>query len=345
MIYPRLSELPDLLTERLVSSRPHPHLPLRIYNYTAKAQFMPPAQWTPAMTECRGLILGPNGEVVARPFRKFWNLDQVLGQVPPGDFEVWEKMDGWLGIVCYYAGERVVSTRGSFESQICPWLRSYFDSKHPHFYPEPGIAYCFEIIHPETRIVVDYHGAKHVSLLAVLDEEGRDVPRAFDLCTRFAKPRRYGGLDFAAINGDPRFADQEGFVCVWPSGFRAKVKLDEYKRLHRLITNCSNRAIWDLLRTGSDLKELRERVPADFAAWFRAQARVLKDHYAVTLNQARLDWDLAPKNVPRREFAEWAKAQAYPGLLFRMLDRKPVEDMIWKLIEPKWERPFRTEGE
>ena len=113
--YPHFDELPALVESKVVSKRPHPKLPLFIYNYTVRAQETPRTQWTDAMCDCRGLILDHEGFIIGRPFRKFWNYEQVLDEIPPEPFTVWEKLDGSLGIVCSYAGVRVVATRGSFE--------------------------------------------------------------------------------------------------------------------------------------------------------------------------------------------------------------------------------------
>lgn len=71
MRYQLYSDLEDLLARKLISKRPHPKLPLYIYNYTASAQSLSIAEWTPALCDCRGLILDEAGEIVGRPFKKF----------------------------------------------------------------------------------------------------------------------------------------------------------------------------------------------------------------------------------------------------------------------------------
>jgi hypothetical protein len=41
----------------------------------------------------------------------------------------------------------------------------------------------------------------------------------------------------------------------------------------------------------------------------------------------------------------WAKEQPNSGLLFSLLDGKPIDDTVWRLIEPKWAPRFRNEPE
>lgn len=304
---------------------------------------MPLSEWTEAMKDCRGLILDDAGEIVGRPFRKFWNMEQVADQIPPEPFQVWEKLDGSLGIVCAYAGERIVATRGSFESDQAIWFKRWLDAKYSDFTPS-GETWLFEILYPENRIVVDYGDRKEAVLLSVMSPDGVDLPGLFERCARFRRAKRFDGMTaFDAINTDPKFAGQEGFVVQWQSGFRAKVKLEEYKRLHRLITQCSTRTIWEMLRAGSGVQELLDRVPEEFGAWVREQVSALNSDWHDTFSGALTAFANSPCREPRKDFAEWAKKQQNCGLLFSLLDSKDIKDSVWKLVEPKWATPFRKD--
>ena len=67
-------KLMQQIADGMVKEQVHPSLPLRILNYTPKAQFTPEA-WNEVTDKCRGLIFdSQTGEIVARPFSKFWNL-------------------------------------------------------------------------------------------------------------------------------------------------------------------------------------------------------------------------------------------------------------------------------
>lgn len=349
MTYPLLAELEALVVEKLVSKRPHPTLPLFIYNYSATAQFKPIAEWTEALCDARGLILDHQGNVIGRPFRKFWNYEQVLDRIPAGEnFQVWEKLDGSLGIVCFYRGQRVVSSRGSFESDQARWANAFMEANHADFQPaRERMTYLFEIVYPANRIVVDYGSRAELILLAVMDNIGFDLDGAFEDEARFPKARRFDGLtDFSIVNTDPLFQGQEGFVVRWESGMRAKIKADEYKRLHRLITRCSTRTIWELLRTGKGVSEVIERVPAEFQEWVNAQTTELNGAFERISLAAMNAFNETPGRYPtRKDFAEWAKTQPNPSLLFSLLDGRDISDSVWKLVEPRWASPFRKEPE
>ena len=348
MKYTHLTQLEVLVAERLVSKRPHPTLPLYVYNYTAAAQCLPMVEWGEALRDARGLILDDGGYVVGRPFKKFWNYETVLAEIPTEPFTVWEKVDGSLGVVCEYDGCLVVATRGSFESEQALWAGRQLDKVgwRPGL---GGFTWLFELVFPANRIVVDYGDVEEMVLLAVLQTEtGRDADEVFYGTRGFRQAKRYDGMSVEALKeleGHPEHVGAEGFVVRWsPSGFRAKVKFDEYKRLHRLITQVSSRTIWELLRGGKDTQELLDRVPGEFEGWVRGQIEGLEVAFETIKREADAAFLVRPRGMSRKEFAEWAKGCPFgadPGLLFALLDEKPVEDRVWRMVEPRWVTPFR----
>lgn len=348
-VYPLLADITSLLEQKLVSRRPHPSLPLFIFNYTASAQGLPISQWSTALQDCRGLILDEHGVVIGRGFKKFWSYAQVLDQIPNEPFDVLEKLDGSLVIVCNYNGQRIIATRGSFESDQAKWASKWFAKHHPDFLPTPGVSWLFEGIFPANRIVVDYGDTEECVLLDVLDTSAVSIdsePCAFS----FRNAHRYDGItDFNDIDSNPALAGQEGFVVRYQSGLRCKIKLEEYKRLHRLITQCSTRTIWELLKTGKNIDELMERVPDDFRMWVMTTGTELLNAYSVINLNAVEHYVKLPSGSTRKEFAiETTKLPApFPQLMFAYLDKRYVsfQEIIWKFIEPKWATPFRKEPE
>ena len=92
----------------------HRTLPLSIWNYTPEVQYG--QLWDEVTLQCRGLVTDKEGNVVAYPFKKFFNIEENK-HTPTENFEVYEKMDGSLGILFFYEGKWVVATRGSFTSE------------------------------------------------------------------------------------------------------------------------------------------------------------------------------------------------------------------------------------
>src|ERR1035441_5320121 len=75
--------LDALVADGWLRSQRHPHADLWIYNYTEKTQYE--SHWTPETLVCRGLILDQVGNVVARPFSKFFNY----GSPQAANLESW----------------------------------------------------------------------------------------------------------------------------------------------------------------------------------------------------------------------------------------------------------------
>ena len=139
-------------SEGLVFSQKHPTLPLTIWNYSDKVQYE--GLWNETLLQCRGLVTDDEGNVVALPFKKFFNLEENK-HTPTSKFDVYDKMDGSLGILFNYKGEWVFATRGSFTSDQSVKgleLLSKYDYQKLH----NGYTYLFEIIYGQNRIVVKY---------------------------------------------------------------------------------------------------------------------------------------------------------------------------------------------
>ena len=135
----------------------HPTEELYIYNYTQKAQF--DRVWNEITLTCRGLILDENYKIIARPFAKFFNLGEYENQeIRNLKFDVFEKIDGSLGILYFHKNEAFMASRGSFNSDQSIKANELLNSKYSDCLEklDQTKTYLFEIIYPENRIVLDY---------------------------------------------------------------------------------------------------------------------------------------------------------------------------------------------
>lgn len=113
---------------------------LLLFSYTDKAQYA--GRWNPFERMSRGLIINRvTGEIVARPFDKFFNWGE-RGQVTDMPIvSVTEKVDGSLVISRRdESGNIVFSTRGSFDSEqarwATKWLHQSYASSHFQYWPD-----------------------------------------------------------------------------------------------------------------------------------------------------------------------------------------------------------------
>jgi RNA ligase len=336
--------LPEMLREGYVCVQKHPAAPLFIYNYTPRAQYE--RVWNEVTLQCRGLILDATGAVVARPFRKFFNLEEVK-DLPAEPFEVYEKLDGSLGILYWLDDEAYIATRGSFASDQSRRANQVLQARYRHVLPRLDRAhtYLFEIIYPENRIVVNYGGREDLVLLAVVDTAtGAELPLP---AVGFPVVERYDGLTDLATIREKAADNKEGFVIKFAGGYRVKVKFAEYVRLHHILTRVSSKHIWEYLRTERPMDELIEQVPDEFYQWVRSTESRLKAQYETLEREARAQYDGLRRQLgddfSRKDFAALATRCPHPPLLFALLDGKDLRDRIWKMIEPAHDKPFRND--
>ena len=349
----------QLIKDGYISERKHPSVDYYIYNYTSKAQYQ--KQWEEDTLNCRGLILDGKGNVIARPFSKFFNYEEYteesnLGALPNyKSFEVTEKLDGSLGILYNMPdGEYRIATRGSFESEQSKVATEIFRNKiKGSLILDQEITFLFEIIYPSNRIVVDYGDTKDLILLAgIYKMTGKEVSykelERLSIILGCPVVKKYHGIkDFTTIKKDLVRDNAEGFVVQFDTGLRVKLKFEEYVRLHRIVTGLNSKSIWDLLRRGEDLEELLHLVPDEFYDW----AEKIKTDFENNYNSIEHSCDVIVKGCKfkdRKEVAQYflkKEHKMYSGILFTMYDNKSYKESIWKMLKPAYAKPFQEARE
>ncbi|MET8752053.1 RNA ligase [Streptomyces sp. NPDC004667] len=376
-----------------VTRKPHPELPLSIYTYTRTAQYE--QIWNRVTTRCRGLVADDTtGAVVALPLPKFFNVGEheqgrpYAPALPDEPFEVYDKVDGSLAVVFHYADHWRVASKGSFISAQATWGQRRLDTRDTAALV-PGVTYLAEILYPQNRIVVDYGDRRDLVLLAAYGPDGTEVP----LAEAAAHWRDIGSVvtvwpamplaellaltEANALPGGERASgtDAEGFVLRFASGVRAKAKLGEYVRLHRLLTRVTERDIWrshgvqrfaalpakqlaqglnctvaDIEACGGKpLDELLQQVPDEFDAWVRAVIDRLEEE--AVRREREIDGAFAAvahlagdRGAFARAVREVPDAALRPALFLR-LDGRSTELVSWRAVRPETSDPYTTDEE
>lgn len=331
----------QLVDEGYIKALRHPSAPLTIYNYSVKTQY--DWHWTAETKACRGLIVNDQGQIVARPFEKFFSVEQLQDTpLPLEPFEVFEKLDGSLGVSYWPDGQPAIATRGSFVSEQARKATEILRGRYGSANLYPSLTYLFEIIYPANRVVIDYGGTEDLFLLAVIDTaSGRELPLCDFADLGFPIVKRYDGLkEFSALKRLEQ-TNQEGFVVRFESGFRVKIKFEEYKRLHKLITGVNPRHIWEEMRAGRSLDALIERVPDEYFQWVKnVEHGLLNDYRAI---EARVKLEYRDGFATRKDAALYYQKCTYPSLLFAKMDGKDYSDYIWRMIRPEAAATFRCD--
>jgi RNA ligase len=332
-----LNILNKYISDGLVVKNDHPTLSISIYNYSRTCQYE--NNWDEITKACRGLILDQEGNVVAKGFDKFFNIEEhKTEEIPNEPFEVFEKLDGSLGILFWYQGKWIIATKGSFTSDQA--VRAKEILKKYNFEPIPkGYTTLVEIIYPENRIVCGYGDEESLVVLSMINNSsGKELDYTSLLYisdeTRMPVVKKYDAINDYKTLKSLISKDREGYVIRFRNGFRMKIKGEEYVRLHRILTGFSNVDIWEYLKDGKNIDELLDKVPDEFDKWVRTTIKDLRySKMSIQENAGKL-YDNFIENLsghprygelpPKKEIAEWVMMQEElirPNI-FRMLDKK-----------------------
>lgn len=209
----------------------HPCTNLYIYNYTEKCKRE--QVWNEVTMWCRGLIVNKNGNIAVRQLKKFFEYHQLYPECRPTykDFEVSEKIDGFLGITYWIDGCPYISTRDSFCSYPAQCGTSLLYSKYPEEIGKmnPMYSYLFEIVFPNDYLVLDYGNMEELFLIDIIENQtGKSVlgihePLSFPIIRQYDS--KYGLEHYLSINKK----NKEGFVVKFADGNRIKIKFPWFK--------------------------------------------------------------------------------------------------------------------
>jgi len=222
---------------------------LTLYNYTT--QCVMKGNWNYHTRCARGLILDDRGQYIARPFQKFFTLNEgektYLKNLPDVTAEIATKYDGSL-VIIFQNPERVAGgrsddkgawdavTRGSWDNEQIRFARRWLQENGKKL--KSGCTYCFELIAPWNQIVIPYDEEKMI-LLGWVDQWG--LESTYAEAAEYAEEHDLEPVEFfegriedVALLRIP--FDLEGYVARFPSGLRVKMKAPHYEERHQELT-------------------------------------------------------------------------------------------------------------
>lgn len=338
-----ITEIERLIEEGFIRRNKHPSFDLYIYNYTAKTQYE--NYWNTETLQCRGLIANGKGKIVARPFIKFFNIEQMSETLLSNSFKVFEKLDGSLGILYFHHNIPYIATRGSFVGAQAIEANNMLHTIYKNSIQllDKNFTYLFEIIYPENQVVVNYGDTKSLTLLAVIETKtGKDLPLNNFNNLGFPIAKEYEHLKQIKHIINLNEVNKEGFVLLFDNGVRAKFKFDQYVKLHSLISEMTSKKIWEMVKGNISFDQFIDKVPDELFKWVQDKIQFFKDEYNRIDKGVEIEFKRIMDLVPSKERKELAKhivQYEYPQILFAKLDNKDFSKYIWKILEPPHEIP------
>ena len=329
---------------------------LVLYNYTPRCMFE--QNWNAYTLRCRGIIFTKEGELVAKPFPKFFNLEEHLKdkgfKLPNLPYEIFDKVDGSLGILYWYQKIPRIATRGSFTSAQAQ-LATTMLNNYPNLNKLKHLTLLFEIVYPENRVnegarlVVDYGSTKDLILLAGYRLDGLEL--TYDELTEIHK--EYGfplvtkynmTLEEAIAMQKTLPVQQEGFVIRFKNGFRIKIKGQEYLRMSKILNSITPLFIWEHLVDGALPKDFLMGVPEEIRddvlklqdrllnQYLRVKAEILKDSTRLP-QQGNLSLAEYRKTIGLF-LKEYGISLKHPSAMFPFILKQNLDQYIKDCIKP-----------
>lgn len=298
--------------------------------------------------ECRGITFDDNGDIISRPFHKFFNLGEREETLPHNvDFSkphfVLIKADGSMVRPVLVNGEVVPMTR---MGHTVPMTRmghtdvarqafdeidyDFPDDKAMRGYLNDNLTPIYEFVSPNNKIVLEYDKPRLI-LLAVRDNfTGEYLP---------AHSQEIG-TDLLFMSGQhvqehiKAVTDKiEGYVIRFEDGHMIKVKTEEYLRYHRGF---------DILRFEKDVLQLilnghDDDVSINFSETTKKRLEEYKSVVFLNLGNMianvtlflRNNSELAPKEFAAKVMETYPST--YQGLVFNMARRN--EKSGWDIMK------------
>lgn len=291
--------------------------------------------------ESRGIILEDKTfKVLAYPFDKFFNYGENLAvNIDWNSAKVLEKIDGSLIKIWNYKNKWMVSTMQTIDAKdaslpINPHFSNYYDlfmsvarKKIDFSRLNKNYTYIFELISPYNRVVVDYPSPD----IYHIGTRNNKTLKEIEVDIGVKKPRQYS---FESLKDVINMAknlplDKEGYVVVDKYYNRVKIKSPAYVVAHHLRNDIGGNKILELVLSNEQ---------DEFLVYFpeyKEDIKKVEDKLNVLINKIDKDIEKAKgkRKLNRKEYAEWAKKQEYPAILFQYYDGKKVsgEDYVRSL--------------
>jgi putative RNA ligase len=361
----------DYLDKRLVNVQHHDTFPLDIYTYGRAC--VHENKWDNITRKCRGIIVNRNtGEIVARPFEKFFNLNTfgepetdpttwgmttLVCEAPFGPQvpnwritkpTVWEKVDGFLCTGYFWEGKWYCASKGSFASPHAKWATKQIQSLDMRVFA-PGWTPIFEGICKSLRIVVDYKDFEGLVLTAHINNETGEetTPNVLKVLAKSVGVRTACQHDISWQDAHQRSYDgtvknDEGFVLTWyragQTPFRLKVKYADYIRIHRMVTGTSPKRILEAIQSGwtSELDGLLNESTPWFNRFVTKWKHVIEEDYNDIERMAEAAFSVY-RGVLQTQYLSnglWPTRKDY-AQLFTRPESKKVAAVLFAMLDGK----------
>lgn len=323
-----LYELDKRVELGLIKRQYHRFLPLIIYCYTDLCQYR--QAWDEITLFARGLILDKPGNIIAKPFSKFFNLGEpCCPKLPNTSYVAFEKLDGSLCTVFYYAGKWNLATKASFENDYTEFASKYisFAVNYPEYWTLMTEVVLGNDLDQMKRAVNHDPG---LFILGATDLNKKEDVHFNDVHVgwRGPKPKTYFNSIEELLKKAETEENSEGWVLRYENGFRVKIKTSWYLRLFKLISNL-DKSIKEELLNGVNEEEILSKIPEELQQDAKSLCSKIEDY--INIRQLKVISEFNAFYVSnRKEFALSIANSPDKHLFFNLYDKKDIRIPLLK---------------
>lgn len=294
--------------------------------------------------ECRGLIFDADGNLMSRPFHKFFNINEreetqthVVDMSQP--HAIMEKMDGSMIRPILVDGYLRLATKMGVTHvamQAEEWLAAQDPSLKEWMRQcvRDSVTPIFEWVSPFNQIVLAYEEADLVYLGTRDNATGAYV---MDTSCPFTTVPRYGSVEgniLEYIDRQRGREGREGDIIRFSDGHMVKIKNDWYVRIHKTVDRITfDRNIVDLI-VNEEVDDVVPMLPAvqverirDFETRFWDAFKSTEDALSMLYLEAKNDYGNDRKRIAL-EFIPTLECKEDAQFIFRMLDGHDIRDLL-----------------
>lgn len=347
-----VSELLYEIEQGNIGIQKHPTEDLYLLYYTDKCSFE--HHWTDLTMMCRGLITDLDWNIIQRPFKKFFNYEELQDKsvIPDSDnFVAYEKIDGSLGILYWIGDEPYITTKGSWTSEQGKHATELIQKNWYYRYWLENVdrskTYLFEIVYPEDKHIVDYGDLDTLFLIGIIDTEtGKDIPLLSTTGFDRVKEYKTGLNDWKKLRQHFSGVNREGFVVLWPDyGFRLKLKYESYLKAFYLRYKLTPKYILGVLMNGEvDTLQLDD-LPQDSRESVEAQVQKFNSEFDRILYETRsflknYDWNTQTSKEVASDFSGF-KYSPVAWAIWNKRSPDILREITWKCVKKEFENETR----
>lgn len=341
-----IKEIKELEAQGYIRGARHSSLPLTIYNYTPKAQFE--HKWNDITMQCRGLVLDDKGNVVIRCVPKFFNATEPEAAKLGETKYCMEKLDGYY-ISCKKDTEYglIVTSRGSFDNKYVDAAKSLLRDSKIEEKLQDGVSYFMELTQDfpgdEGLIVMRYDTPSLTCWAANRDGIELDLEeiaeQGIPVVNTFTEDEYKSHMS----------KNVEGVVIKDVFNNMVKIKTEWYLNTHRVISNCTKRNVFDMLRGGAHIAgnstiAYKERsgeekvifasdIPEEFFSQMVDWEKEMLESYEYAKGVSKHYYELTLKDTDKDVALNFIIPKFYKSVVFNLRKNKPIDYLLWDYVE------------